>query len=345
MSTVFIAFMALTLTGAFILVVLNRASPSVVNAAVPLAFGALSALGLVFAFTRPEPISRVFPVVFVVERASLLPIVIPDRPFGFLSLHLADEMRQLDPKTFEQPKGQDEGFDFIVPLFHEFLHKVIVDSLAAKQFGTWRMRTERFGGSGFEQFGPMPDAGSYSSKVLTTEELTQAFSTNRFARVHSMFGKWALPPGTELQIDVPHHDPQLGQTGVIRLKNRFCEMTIRTVVSMSVVGLGSYTALVGIPQEEAQKMYWTLQYIVRINASFPWYLIGHPDMAVHREWADGITEELTHAFDEESMWRRSIENYMLRQHLPPAARAMTIGLGPIQSQPRKPVAPSATDSK
>jgi len=327
MSIVFIALMGLALAAVFALVVLNRASAAVVNAAVPVAFGAISAIGLVFAFARPEPIARAFPIVFVVERASLLPVVIPDRPFPFMSLGLADQMRQIDPTTFEPPPKQ-EGFDFIVPLYHEYLQKIVVDSIAAKHSGTWRMRTERF--HGFEQWSPTPDAAGYSSKVISAEQLIGALGKNRFARVQSGFGKLALPPGTQFEIEAPHHNPQSGETGTIHLKNRFCDIEIRTVQSWSSVGLGNYTMLLGIPLEEAQQKYWTIQYVTRINASFRWYLIGHPDMAVHRQWANSIVEELAHAFDEDGLWRRTTENYMLRQHLPPAVKGMGMPLGPIR---------------
>ena len=119
----------------------------------------LSALALVFVFNRPTPISRVFQVVLVVEKASLLPVTIPHRPVPFQSLSLADMMRQIDPTTFNPPNGQN-SFDFSTPLYHEYLQKMFVDDLAGKQFGTWRMKTERF--VDLIQWSPMPDAESYS---------------------------------------------------------------------------------------------------------------------------------------------------------------------------------------
>jgi hypothetical protein len=115
MSTALVAIIGLILGAAYILIVYNRASVLVVGAALPAATGLFSALVLVFAFNRPAPISRSFSVVFIIEDASLLPIQISDRPFPFQSLGLADEMLQLDPKTFEVSPGGNK-LDLIMPL-------------------------------------------------------------------------------------------------------------------------------------------------------------------------------------------------------------------------------------
>ncbi len=93
-----------------------------------------SALAVVFVFNRPATISRVFQVVFVVGKASLLPVTIPHRPFPFDSLSLAAMMRYIDPKTFHPPNGKNT-FDFLRPLYHEYLQKIFVDDLADKQSG------------------------------------------------------------------------------------------------------------------------------------------------------------------------------------------------------------------
>jgi hypothetical protein len=38
-------------------------------------------------------------------------------------------------------------------------------------------------------------------------------------------------------------------------------------------------------------------------------------MATYREWASGIIDGLAHDFDDEGLWKRTSENYILRQHL------------------------------
>lgn len=331
MSTwVLLGFAGLVLVVACGLVVMNRDSPAVVGAAIPAVIALASALAVVFVFNRPAPISRVFQVVFVVEKASLLPVTMPHRPVPFQSLTLASMMRDLDPTIFDPPSGQN-AFDFVVPLYHEYLQKMMVDDLSSKQFGTWRMKTERFVDQ--IQWAPLPDASSYSSKILEVKDLEQIFGKNRFARVHSGFGKWALPPGTELRIDLPRHDPQLGEIGTIHLRNHICEIFIRTAGSMSMVGMGKYTPIIGAAIDEAQDKYWSLQYLIRIDVSFPWYRLGDPDITPHREWANAIINELSFSFDEESIWGRTKDSVILQSHLRPLPQGMNLPLGPIRMSP------------
>src|SRR5262245_41905090 len=251
LSTAIIVFIGLLAFAAGALVWLNRASSVVVNAALPVAIGSFAALSLVFVFNRPAPLSKALSVLFVIENSSRMPVSIRFRPFSNLGLSLAGQVRYAEPKTFDPPAGQENGFDFIRELYHQYLQKILIDDLASKQFGTWRTRVERFG-LGIQQFGPAPDAGRYPSKVLPVEELEQAFGDNPFKKVHSGFGQWALPPRTTLQIEKPDHDPQLGERASIRLRNRFADVTITTTKSMSMVGLGTYTPIVGLGLEEAQ---------------------------------------------------------------------------------------------
>ena len=100
MSTLIIGVMGVALASAFTLVVLNRESREVVSAALPVSLGAMGAILLVFAYTRPAPISRSFPAVFVIEQSSGYPVSIPDRPFPPQLLALFDRAMQANPNAF-----------------------------------------------------------------------------------------------------------------------------------------------------------------------------------------------------------------------------------------------------
>lgn len=325
--TALLIFAGFLLVAACVVVFMNRTSPTVVQAAVTAVITLVSALGVVFAANRPSPITRTFPVIFAVEKSSLLPIVIPDRPFPLGSLSLPDELKQLDPKTFQISSSPDP-FHFVGLLYHEYLQKMFVDDLAEKHIGSWRMRIERFVDQ--IQWSPMPDASSYPSRILSVQELEQAFAQNRFARVHSGFGKWALPPETKLRIAAPKEDPRLGEVGTIQLTSGLCEISIQTVFSHQGVGFGKYTPLVDMSIADAQQNYWTIQYMARIDVSFPWYRFGDPDMAAYRDWANAIVEELSFSFDEESLWNRTKDNFILNRHLDAQTQRMKIPLGPIR---------------
>ncbi|HSL02116.1 MAG TPA: hypothetical protein VK901_01080 [Nitrospiraceae bacterium] len=77
-TLVLIVIAGLVLIVAYCLVWMNRDSPAVVGAAIPNVIALASALAMVFVFNRPAPISRVFQVVLVVEKASLLPVMVSD---------------------------------------------------------------------------------------------------------------------------------------------------------------------------------------------------------------------------------------------------------------------------
>ncbi len=78
--------------------------------------------------------TRVFPASFCYQVTDLLPVVIPDRPFS-QSLALVDQVRQQNPNVLEEPKNVQRGG----LVYHEFLQKALVEWIAMRHFGTWRM--------------------------------------------------------------------------------------------------------------------------------------------------------------------------------------------------------------
>jgi hypothetical protein len=320
-------FMGLLILAAFVLVFINRDSEKIVTAAVPLAFAAFSGLALIFAFARQEPISRVFPVSFAFQVADKVPITIPHRPIPWVQLFLIDELRQREPKALEeQPDVQG------MLVYHEFLQKALVDWIASRHFKHWRMELLLFDGgpgAGTEaRWSGMPDAKEELTDVLSVEELQSIFSGNRFASVHSDFGTLAVPPGTSLSVEVPK---EAGATGKILFRNRYCEITIQTSFSASTMGIRNYSRLLGLP--DFTPGYWTQGYIVRIEATFSPWLVGHPRMARIRQWATGIVNGLQNEFDEQVIWRKTVENYRFHQNLPNESKGSPLPLGPMQAQP------------
>jgi hypothetical protein len=317
---------ALVVLGAFLLVVINRESEKIVTAAIPLAVAALVAIVLIFVYAREEPMTRVFPVRFCYQIADKLPVTIPDRPFPVWSLVLVDRIRKQDSKVLEEPTdGQGTR------IYHEFLLKTLVEWMTMRYPVTWRMENLQFEIGGSEElFQPAVDAKEEISKVLSVEELQRSFGQNRFARVHTGIGTLAVPPGTYLHIDNPDPKPNYAP-GRVLFKNKFCEISIRTSPTMGMRSLGPYSMLLGIgPPAEGD--YWTQQYTVRITATFSPFLAGHPQMRFIKGWATGILDGLQNALDEQVIWRKTVESYMLRQHLPPSMRSRTIPFGPVRDQ-------------
>jgi hypothetical protein len=73
--------------------------------------------------------------------------------------------------------------------------------------------------------------------------------------------------------------------------------------------------------------------MTRIDVSFPWHRIGDPSMAAHREWANAIIEELSFSFDEESIWSRTKDNFLLKRHFQILQPGVELPLGPIRMAP------------
>jgi hypothetical protein len=162
MANVITVIMGLLIAAVFVLVYMNRASSEVVGAAFSVAFGAVSALALVFAFGKPTPIERAFPVVFIVQKSDRAPIVIPNRPFDTLTLAMFSQAVSADPTLLERDaRFKDFGGG---PLFHHFLQKAIINWLSVNYWNTWRTRVQRFQAAGMEQSsGPSRDAASFST--------------------------------------------------------------------------------------------------------------------------------------------------------------------------------------
>ena len=103
------------------------------------------------------------------------------------------------------------------------------------------------------------------------------------------------------------------------------------------VGLGKYGPLVGRHKGEDQDKYWTFEYVTKIDVSFPWYRIGDPDATVHGEWANAIIEELSFSFDEESIWTRTKDSFLLMSHFTVLPEGRPLPLGPLRvSEPLEP---------
>jgi hypothetical protein len=340
MANIITAVMALLITAVFVLVYMNRASSEVVGAALPVAFGAVSALALVFAFGKPAPVERTFPVVFIVQKSDQAPMVIPNRPFDNLTLAIFSQAIAANPKLLDN----DARFKSLVggPLYHYYLQKAIINWLSANYWYTWRTRVQRFQAGAMQQTtGPARDAADFASHKLSKEEVQSVLTENPFASVPPFGpGTLALPPRTRLTVTEPHHDPRQGEIGDIRMKNWLCDVRITTRESMKSVGVGSYMLMLPVDQMEAQNKYTHALFVTEIEATFSPWLRGHPQMNAHREWVEGMVEGLVFAFDEESIWRRTTESYLLLEHTKNPNKDRFVGpMGPIHSQPPTPRKP------
>jgi hypothetical protein len=133
----------------------------------------------------------------------------------------------------------------------------------------------------------------------------------------------SVPPNTDFSVEPPHADPKQGQIGKIRLKNKFCEISITTQQSSFLEGMGDLASLAGLSEEESNQ-FGTATYRVRISISYSRFLAGHPDMAMYSEWTNGIADGIQKQFDEQIIWSNIKSDYMFRKQVEK--------LGPLQDR-------------
>jgi hypothetical protein len=134
-------------------------------------------------------------------------------------------------------------------------------------------------------------------------------------------GRLTVPPDTTVAVQGPRNSPTAGNIASIEFRNHFVDLKLSTTQSGGGVGLGAYSMFDARDAFALQNLYWHVDFVLRMEATFSWILAGNPAMKAHREWATGILDLLTREFDDQSLWRRASDAYMLQQHLPAKLRS------------------------
>jgi hypothetical protein len=165
-----------------------------------------------------------------------------------------------------------------------------------------------------ERSSPMIDTSS-PSRIVPKEEVRTLLKGNYFAEIEPHIGvQIVLPPGTRLLVVAPHTTKEKGDVGEIHLVNGFCDISIETQQSTYMRSLGTYRFLAGISLEASREMA-TAMYIVRFKADFNRLRSGHPDMPKYRAWARQLADGLRDQFDEQLIWQRTRDDFLLRRGL------------------------------
>jgi hypothetical protein len=295
-----VAAFAILISGAFVLVVMNRASEKVITASVPIALAALAGIALVFIFSEEPAVSRVFPVTFVRIKEGGAPANIPYR-----------RNRNVEFLVNMLPKGNSVLANDPQLVYHHLLQKALLEWIALRHWGAWETEQLAFDtGAKLETFGPLLGS-SEPSKVFSSKDLETMLGENLFARIALMSFQLAVPPNTNVTITVPTSEPL--SKGEIRFQNRFCTLTLTTNRYFGMVGIGPFTQITDITIDEAQRRFWSETYTVRGTVTFNKLRVGDPNLPIVKRWAVQILEGLQHEFDEQIVWREARETFLLRQ--------------------------------
>ena len=270
-----------------------------------------------------SPVATVFPVSYFLRTNEKLPLVIPYRPFPWDFLAYFDEFLKQHPDAVT-----DDGYGSA--LYHEFLQKSLFEWVAMRFSKTWRMEFLNFE-TGAQYFSGLPDPpGSLKPQILTEKEVEQSFLPNRFSIFHALPGldTFAMPPTSKLTVKVPR---SLEEHGQIRISNPLFELVIDTAWSGGMRSFGEYGYLLNIsPTNDSN--FWSQSFIVRIDVTFNESLASDPEMPNVRKWAKDMVGGLQSAFDEQIMWKKTIEKFQVERLRvgPDLPRQLLNGLGPMK---------------
>ena len=307
-------FLALTIF-AFYLVLINRASEKILTAVIPIAVAGLVAIYLaVFVFGGEPDTTVVFPASFMYQVETKMPANLPRvlvwrrfTPAEFLPARLHSQ----NPEYLAAPNDSDG-----LKLYHDLLQRAILDWMAQRYSGTWRVEVTQFELPGYtsQEAGPAT-AIVEPSKTYSADQIGALFHGNRFASVRSpMAGQLSLPPDAVLSIEPPHQDNALGEIGRIVVRTEYVTVSILTQFSSWARGVGGYGTLAGLSEEDNLKLA-TSTYRVRITIQHSKWRSGHPKMPIYDDWAKGIAQGLQDQFDEQGIWTKAKADYLFQRQV------------------------------
>jgi hypothetical protein len=290
---------------AMVLAYLNRGSEKVITT---LFLGLTALIGSILAvslFSSEPAIHKAFSVPIIIHADTRLPL--EGLPYPVLPMDFAIQAREqltAHPELLPDTKTDT----FAQSVYHHALQRAMIYWLESKYPATWQV--DIFPMTLGEMSGYSAQSKQVPSRLYLSAELKALMSANKFADVDGAFGHsgkfgLALPEGTELTIAAPHHDVAQGEISSIKLRNRFCTITIEVRGGMSMVGAGSYRMLLGMSQEQAQQAVKSNQYIVVTSATFSRFLAGNPEMPNYKKWATDIVEGLEAQFSDQVVWSKT----------------------------------------
>jgi hypothetical protein len=292
---------------AFYIVWMNRASEKIMSAVIPIAVAALVGVFLsVFVFGEAAPLIVTFPTVFLCRFSDKTPFIPPTRPTLFSLAEIPELLKDHPERMADDTQGGT--------LYHHFLQRAIIDVLMQHHRFSWETDIRRFDtGFTYVMSGPSVAASTRNTKV-SSSQMKDLLSGNRFADSKFMLSDLTLPPETKLIVRTPAANAAVGEKGEVILRNDFVVLSITTRPSMWMRSLGPYRLILGYSWDQ-DKDFETTGYIVTITPDFSKVRAGHPEMSKYKHWVDQIVSELQTAFDEQLIWTKTKEQFIFVKQL------------------------------
>jgi hypothetical protein len=305
------------LTAAVWLAYLNRSSEMLrsngVTAVVVGVAGLLATLW--FSLKAPEARHHQFPVVFVLDAASRLPLPPWESLVAAPYADPATGLGVLPPgrdrlKAEIMRAAQPGDIDGLLALYLDVMVSYFMDALGRTFSTSWDVEVSSFETAqvATTSYGPRAPLGRGLSlprrELVANVPRAQIVSTPGFAETLT------VPPGTH----AVGWEAKDARNRVLRLSNPFVTLRVEIATWSYGIGAGGLAPLVGMSQMESQEKMATLSYLVSLDASFERLRSGHPDMPDYVRWVDTLFGQLRRC-DAEQRWRRMKEDYVLLRDL------------------------------
>jgi hypothetical protein len=197
-------------------------------------------------------------------------------------------------------------------LYHQFLQREILQSLAFAYQGSWTPEILDLGTIQITRPGE-----HIASKIYSPDEMAQLMQGNPFSVVKVGIPlRLALPPGSRLRISGPSRPKKGGsEVGeIIVEKPFFFAFSIKTERIVPERGAQFYRMFSSSLYQRHYELA-SVTFAVTIKCTFTKWLAGNPDMAKYHEWADHLTQSLQEKFDERGIEKKTTESYILQKLL------------------------------
>jgi hypothetical protein len=269
----------------------------------------------VLVFGGGEPITEEFPACFFYRSQNKMPadLSVLMWPGGrFTSpLFYPAQLYRVHPERFN-----DASDPYGRILYHHLLQKAILEWLHWVYGSSWQPEVTRWDMplSGNESYSALPGTVG-QSEFFSANKIESTMGGNWFAAIHSGYPEEiAFPKATTVTVTPPSHNAEYGESAKIVVRNSFCTLSIDTRSSFTVSGISEYSLLAGLsPAQDVQ--YMTSTYVVEAKAQFSRLRGGDPDMPRYVAWAKQLIDELKGRFDERLIWRRTWEDYVVRNQV------------------------------
>ena len=313
-KVVLILFSVALIIGVIVYSCFNRDSDRVIlTLFTAMTIGALGFITKESISNKVEKVSKEFPVAVFFGIPDYKPLNIK-LPYHYGLLMCFQEVKKADlpndTTSIDIEYGQKK--------YHDALQYLIVKELFKRFSQSWNVvakQTQIPGGTSLS-WQSLGDPG----KEIRINEFYKKLPNNYFIRQFSgqnipdpLFGKAVFPPSIKISIETTGNLNQI----ILNLDTRYIAVTIKLTQSISSVGIGEYSRLLGLKSSSQpiniadQQQYGNAVFLLEIEAVQNVWLNGHPDMKTHRNWADSIIELLDNTFNYELIRKEHLRQFQL----------------------------------